>query len=287
MKPRPRRRVVTVLAVTLILLGVAAGLLILRGDWRYRVGYVLTPAAIPDLREVTPTGKMTEYDDAALRADGRVTFSDTLMLVNRDHPSDPSDPPELTEADGWSMTADTRAAFEALRARVEAETGERLLILSAYRTAAEQREELNANGETVAAQPGESEHGIGLALDVCVRGYGGKAFLKSRAGRLVNRTCAEEGFVIRYPIGKAEVTGFGYEPWHLRYVGAPHARVMERSRLTLEEYLGLFRYGQWYETDGYLILRTAEETVTLPDGFASCTVSRDGMGGRIFTVVLN
>ena len=182
------------------------------------------------------------------------------------------------------MTADTRAAFEALRERVEKETGERLLILSAYRTVDEQREELDAGGEAIAARPGESEHEIGLALDICIRGLGGKSFLKSRAGRLVNRTCAEEGFVIRYPIGKADVTGFDYEPWHLRYVGAPHAQIMERSRLTLEEYLGLLRPGQWYETADYLILRTGEASVSLPATFTSCTVSQDGMGLRIFTV---
>ena len=70
------------------------------------------------------------------------------------------------------MTADTRAAFEALRERVEKETGERLLILSAYRTVDEQREELDAGGEAIAARPGESEHEIGLALDICIRGLG-------------------------------------------------------------------------------------------------------------------
>lgn len=284
-KNRTRRLAVLIsAAVLLLLLGVAAGLLTWRGDWRYHVLYALSRAEKPNLRAVTLVGETVTLDDAALLADERVTFADTLMLVNRNHPIDASFSPDVTEADGWSMTADTRAAFEALRGRVEAKTGERLLILSAYRDDAEQRAELEASGEAIAARPGESEHEIGLALDICIRGCGGKSFLKSRAGRLVNRTCAEEGFVIRYPIGKAEVTGFDYEPWHLRYVGAPHAQVMERSRLTLEEYLDLLRLGQWYETDGYLILRTAEETVTLPATFTSCVVSQDGMGHRIFTI---
>ena len=276
--------VLIALTVTLLLLGAAIGVLSVRGDWRYRVWYALTIPKKPDLRAVTLQGETQTLGIAELRADERVTFADTLMLVNRNHPIDASFSPDLTEADGWSMTADTRAAFEALRQRVEAQTGERLLILSAYRDNAEQRAELEAGGTEIAARPGESEHGSGLALDVCIRGYGGKSFLKSRAGRAVNRTCAEEGFVIRYPIGKADVTGFDFEPWHLRYVGAPHASVMQASRLTLEEYLGLLRIGQWYETDGCFILRTDAETVTLPANFSDCTVSQDGMGYRIFTV---
>ncbi|HBF14955.1 MAG TPA: hypothetical protein DDW30_04600 [Clostridiales bacterium] len=285
MKRRKRRVAVLIsAAVLLLLLGVAAGLLTWRGDWRYHVFYALSRVEKPNLRAVTLEGETVTLDDAALLADERVTFADNLMLVNRDHPIDASFSPNVTEQDGWSMTADTRAAFEALRERVEGKTGERLLILSAYRTDAEQREELDASGEAIAARPGESEHEIGLALDVCIRGCGGKSFLKSRAGRLVNQSCAEEGFVIRYPIGKAEVTGFDYEPWHLRYVGAPHAKIMERSRLTLEEYLDLLRLGQWYETADYLILRTGEASVTLPATFTSCTVSQDGTGHRIFTI---
>lgn len=285
MKRRKRRMAVLIpTAVILLLFVVAAGLLAWRGDWRYHVFYALSRAEKPNLRAVTLEGETATFDSAALLADERVFFADTLMLVNRDHPIGASFSPNVTEQDGWSMTADTRAAFEALRERVEKETGERLLILSAYRTVDEQREELDAGGAEIAARPGESEHEIGLALDICIRGLGGKSFLKSRAGRLVNRTCAEEGFVIRYPIGKADVTGFDYEPWHLRYVGAPHAQIMERSRLTLEEYLDLLRPGQWYETADYLILRTGEASVTLPAAFTSCTVSQDGTGLRIFTV---
>lgn len=276
--------VLIALTVTLLLLGAAIGVLSVRGDWRYRVCYALTIPKKPDLRAVTLQGETRTFGIAELHADERVVFADTLMLVNRSHPIDASFTPDVTEADGWSMTDDTRAAFEALRQRVEAQTGERLLILSAYRDNAEQRAELEAGGTEIAARPGESEHGSGLALDVCIRGYGGKSFLKSRAGRAVNQTCAEEGFIIRYPIGKADVTGFDFEPWHLRYVGAPHASVMQASRLTLEEYLGLLRIGQWYETDGCFILRTDSETVTLPATFSACTVSQDGMGYRIFTV---
>ena len=53
------------------------------------------------------------------------------------------------------------------------------------------------------------------------------------------RRCAQFGFVLRYPAGKEEVTGIGHEPWHFRYVGWPHAWLMDRQGLVLEEYIAL------------------------------------------------
>lgn len=47
------------------------------------------------------------------------------------------------------------------------------------------------------------------------------------------------GFVIRYPQGKQAVTGYIWEPWHLRYLGVPVATELHSSGLTLEEYLGI------------------------------------------------
>ena len=49
------------------------------------------------------------------------------------------------------------------------------------------------------------------------------------------------GFILRYPAGKEPVTGISHEPWHFRYVGVPHARLMVRLGLTLEEYVDLLR----------------------------------------------
>ena len=55
--------------------------------------------------------------------------------------------------------------------------------------------------------------------------------------RALRRRAADFGFVLRYPKGKEAVTGIGYEPWHFRYVGWPHAKLMEERHLVLEEYL--------------------------------------------------
>lgn len=283
---RRRRRCVLWAAILIpaLLLAVGGVLLSVRGDWRYRVLYMLTPAQSEVLEAIEPDWESREWTAATLALDSRVTVDDSLLLVNRAHPLADGYDPAVVPLGTWRMTAAAREAFEALRTRVERETGERLLIRSAYRSWDEQREELTAGGEAIAAQPGESEHEAGLALDVCVRGFGGQAFLKTAAGRLVNRTCAKEGFVIRYPMGKESVTGFAFEPWHLRYVGRVHAEAMTAGRLTLEEYIGGMVPGQWYACGGMRILRSADAVVSLPADFTRCTVSPDGCGYWIYTV---
>lgn len=280
-----RRRVIAVAAIAALLLG-TAGILTVRGDWRYRVLYCLTPVRLPELSVAEMPDRVETRTRGEWLADMRVTANDALRLINPTHPLADGYQPELVSLDGWEMTAQTRAAFEALCVRVLESTGEQLLIRSAYRNFGEQQDELDAAGETIAARPGESEHEAGLGLDICVKGFGGMAFLKTDAGRLVNRTCAEEGFIIRYPLSKQAVTGFGFEPWHLRYVGIPHARVMSECHLTLEEYLELLTPGCWFAVGDYRILRTSEESVTLPSSFTCCTVSPDGCGFWIYSVLV-
>ena len=51
--------------------------------------------------------------------------------------------------------------------------------------------------------------------------------------------CHEYGFILRYPEGKEEITGYRYEPWHVRYLGVENASKVTASGLTLEEYLGI------------------------------------------------
>ena len=51
--------------------------------------------------------------------------------------------------------------------------------------------------------------------------------------------CSKYGFIIRYPKGKESVTGYKYEPWHIRYVGKEKAEAITKSGLTLEEYYGI------------------------------------------------
>lgn len=128
------------------------------------------------------------------------------------------------------------------------EAGIKLIGVSAYRSFWRQHEIYFNNVSRVgrkeadrfSARPGHSEHQTGLAIDVSgpeVDYVLNQDFGMTEAGSWVRENAADFGFIIRYPPGKEDVTGFQYEPWHLRYVGEEHAREISRNNLTLEEYV--------------------------------------------------
>ncbi len=98
-------------------------------------------------------------------------------------------------------------------------------------------------GEALAARPGHSEHQTGLAIDVGAVGQGCliyTCFGKTKAGRYLAKYAYKYGFIIRYPEGKTPITGYQYEPWHLRYVGPGLATEMRNNVETvLESFWGL------------------------------------------------
>lgn len=86
------------------------------------------------------------------------------------------------------------------------------------------------------ALPGASEHQSGLAIDICAFHDGVYSddltleeinWLKDNAYKF--------GFILRYPLGKEDITGYNYEPWHYRYIGLL-AKTLYENNLTLEEY---------------------------------------------------
>ena len=97
-------------------------------------------------------------------------------------------------------------------------------------------------GEKLAARPGYSEHQTGLAMDVSTTQLGCRigSFGASRASKWIAANAWQYGFVVRYPNGKTAITGYVWEPWHLRYVGIELATDMRANKITtLEEYFGL------------------------------------------------
>lgn len=85
------------------------------------------------------------------------------------------------------------------------------------------------------AEPGASEHHLGLAFDVNVKGA--SVFAGTKQQKWLHEHCWEYGFIIRYQKEKEEITGIADEPWHVRYVGVEHAMYMLEHNLCLEEYL--------------------------------------------------
>lgn len=123
-----------------------------------------------------------------------------------------------------------------------------LIGVSAYRSYERQEAIFAAHVERdgpeaanrVSARPGESEHQTGLAIDVSSPSVGGQlteAFAETDEGRWLADNAPRFGFIVRYPKGKEDVTGYQYEPWHLRYVGRSHAEAIAARGLTLEEYM--------------------------------------------------
>ena len=138
-------------------------------------------------------------------------------------------------------------------------SGDEIVPADGYRSAAEQRRLYDAaraeHGEAFArafvAPPGGSEHQTGLAVDLAQNAAQidpiRPLFPDTGACGRFRRLAAEYGFIERYPAGKEHVTGIAHEPWHFRYVGHPHARIMAEYGLCLEEYIGLLRQ---YRHDG-------------------------------------
>lgn len=178
------------------------------------------------------------------------------VLVNPQNPLEPEDhaPTDLMAPQVRTTTENElllrEPAAQALAELVAAagEEGQILAMTSGYRSYAAQLE-IYANRhaavgteetDELVARPGYSEHQTGLAADVisienpeCIRG---DCFAETPEGQWVAANAADHGFVIRYPQGAEEITGYDFEPWHLRYVGRYTAEEVQEEGLTLEEY---------------------------------------------------
>ncbi|SFI49245.1 D-alanyl-D-alanine dipeptidase/carboxypeptidase [Paenibacillus sp. UNC496MF] len=131
---------------------------------------------------------------------------------------------------------------------------ERIAVVSGYRSKEKQREiyldTLRERGpaytESYVALPGASEHQTGLAVDVGLAD-GGLDYIApsfsegAEEAASFKRLAPAYGFIQRYEEGKTAVTGIACEPWHFRYVGRPHAAVMARENLCLEEYTAFMK----------------------------------------------
>lgn len=129
-----------------------------------------------------------------------------------------------------------------------AKDGIQLAGVSAYRSEKTQKtlfqRYVNKDGLEAArrysAEPGHSEHQTGLSIDVS--GRTGKCaatdcFAGTDEADWLDKHAHEYGFIIRYPEGKEAITGYKYEPWHIRFVGTDIAQDIVEQHLTLEEYM--------------------------------------------------
>jgi zinc D-Ala-D-Ala carboxypeptidase len=179
------------------------------------------------------------------------------VLVNKTHalpesfqPSDLVVPniPFLYKGDNENHLM-RKVAADALEKLVAAAKKDGIYIVgvSAYRSYETQKSLYNYYVQTqgaqtadkYSAQPGKSEHETGLAIDVA--GSSGQCavedcFADTEEAKWLAKHVQEYGFIIRYPKGKESITGYNYEPWHIRYVGKDVAETIAKKGITLEEY---------------------------------------------------
>ncbi|MBR5510406.1 MAG: M15 family metallopeptidase [Lachnospiraceae bacterium] len=102
-------------------------------------------------------------------------------------------------------------------------------------------EEAVKEAATVVAVPGTSEHHLGLTVDFVTGRYKklDEGIRNTNEYKWVEEHAWEYGYIIRYPQGKSDITGIITEPWHLRYVGIPAAKLIHDRGICLEEFLGV------------------------------------------------
>jgi len=180
-----------------------------------------------------------------------------LMLVSASNPIGVDfSPPELEYISGdHRVDARIAPALRQMIAEARAE-GINLMVISAYRPAERQavlhqaqierfiglgqsEEEAVATASTIVLPPGTSEHQTGLAVDIVTPEYQvlDDGFADTPAGRWLAENSWRYGFILRYPRDRTDITRVIFEPWHFRYVGLEHARIIFERDLTLEEYL--------------------------------------------------
>lgn len=131
--------------------------------------------------------------------------------------------------------------------------------VSGYRSYERQKNIYNRNvslhgkkaTDALSAKPGSSEHQTGLTIDVSASSVNcllTERLADTQEGKWLLKNAHTYGFIIRYPKGKSKITGYSYEPWHIRYVGVTVATYLYKKNLTLEEYYGISSNKDEHET---------------------------------------
>lgn len=162
------------------------------------------------------------------------TYINGILIVNKKY----SLPSTFGGTDSTALSALNKLQQSALSA------GYNIPLVSGYRSYQTQKSIYNSYvsrwgveyTDTVSARPGHSEHQTGLAFDV---GELSSNYGETKPGIWLRENCYKYGFIIRYLKGKESITGYSYEPWHIRYVGVEVATEIMKRNITLEEYLGV------------------------------------------------
>ncbi len=182
-----------------------------------------------------------------------VACGDMLAPLDKQHrvPADcmPGDlvelPAEISAQGAQYLRSETLAALREMFDAAREQQGFFLVVNSSYRSYQTQADTYNywvqtygkEQADRTSARPGHSEHQLGTTADVGARGLYLEAFIGTAEATWLAENAWKYGFIVSYPEGKEDVTGYAYEPWHVRYVGKDVAAEVQSSGLTLREYL--------------------------------------------------
>ncbi|WBL35658.1 M15 family metallopeptidase [Tepidiforma flava] len=220
-------------------------------------GAVETPAPSPgNGNGASPTAAATAAptERPTPGADGTIVVAcgDILAPLDKQHrlPAD-CEPPDLVQLPAEISFGGAqylrREALDALLELFEAarRDGFSLVVNSSYRSYDVQAQTYatwvqlygQEYADRTSARPGHSEHQLGTTADVGARGLVLENFVGTPEAAWLEANSWKYGFIVSYPDGKEHITGYAYEPWHIRYVGKEVAADVHRSGLTLREYL--------------------------------------------------
>lgn len=205
--------------------------------------------------------------------------TDYLILVNKQNPlpddwSERIDTVHCTNSLGMDLEAEITAYEAYLKLKEDLENDDIIVDLDSALRTKEMQEQIAADftkeyGEEytakIVAVPGYSEHHTGLALDLYLNVNGEDIYFNfemmeyAPLWEKIHQRITDYGFILRYPREREHITGYVYEPWHIRYVGCEAAREIHDQKLTLEEYLKGEREYVPLIDYGHSELYTAEE----------------------------
>jgi D-alanyl-D-alanine carboxypeptidase len=246
MKNKKRRRIILLSLIFILTLSLALGFQLFRSD-----------------AATAPKNEAKQSSEKRLSKEGiKLNITDPAslqVLVNKNHPLEPQDyrPADLVadvvptvssdSSDERSVRAVIRADLEKMFADAKS-SGLNLMMNSGFRSSEKQafyynnyvRQSGEAAANKFSAKPGYSEHQTGLSLDISYadrKCYLEECFGDSAAGKWLATNSYKYGFILRYPKGKEDITGYQYEPWHFRYAGKELAKEIYEKNLSYEEYL--------------------------------------------------
>lgn len=170
-----------------------------------------------------------------------------LIICNKYHKLKSDYVPDLVSLSGYGGGQMERIAASHFKEMVDAakKDGIKIYNVSGYRSYNTQKSLYNsyvsrdgvAKADTYSARAGTSEHQTGLATDV---NSVSNNFENTEAFKWMSKNAYKYGFILRYPKGKTNITGYMYEPWHYRYVGSEVAKIIYEKNITYEEYYATY-----------------------------------------------